>query len=113
MHELSLATEIVRLLETQRAQRGFQRVNVVRLRAGALAGVEPHALRLGFEIARAGSCAADATLEIDLQPPTLRCTRCNATTESHAGGESCPACGSGELVLEGYDGLDVLSIDVD
>lgn len=113
MHELSIATEIVRLLEAQRAERGFQKVNVVRLRAGALAGIEPHALQLGFEIARQDSCAAEASLEIDQQPMTLRCQSCQAVTESHAGGESCPACGSENLTLEGYDGLDVLSIEVD
>jgi hydrogenase nickel incorporation protein HypA/HybF len=113
MHELTIATEIIRLLEAHRQERGFVRVNVVRLRAGALAGIQPHALQFAFEIAREGSCAAQARLQIDQEPMTLRCRQCNTVRPAEAGTQTCQHCGSNELALEGQDGLDVVSIEVD
>ncbi|MCY2930729.1 MAG: hydrogenase maturation nickel metallochaperone HypA [Planctomycetota bacterium] len=115
MHELGLATEIIRLLEDQKRQRGFLRVNIVRLRAGALSGVDRHALELAFTIAGEGSCAAGARLELDQPALTLLCRQCRGETPAtQAGGpQTCPACGSSELVLRGEDGLDVVSIEVD
>ena len=115
MHELGIATEIIRLLEDQKRQRGFARVNIVRLRAGALSGVDGHALQLAFEIAREGTCAVAATLEWEQRELTFLCRQCRQVTPAaHAGGPgACPACGSNDLVIEGEGGLDVVSIEVD
>ena len=115
MHELGIATEIVRLLEEQRSDRGFARVNIVRLRAGALSGVDAQALQLAFEIAREGSCAAGARLELEQREMTLLCRSCGQESPAgRAGGpETCPACGRADLVIQGEDGIDVVSIEVD
>lgn len=115
MHELGIATEIVRLLEDQRRQRGFDRVNIVRLRAGALSGIDRHALELAFTIAREGSCAVGARLELDQPAMTLLCRQCSRVIPAvQAGGpETCPECGSNELTVRGEAGLDVVSIEVD
>ena len=116
VHELGLATEIVRLLEDQRRQRGFTRVNIVRLRAGALSGVDGHALQLAFQIAREGSCAAGAALQLEQREMTLLCRQCGQTAgpaDRGGGPDTCPACQSGELVIQGEEGIDVVSIEVD
>jgi hydrogenase nickel incorporation protein HypA/HybF len=64
MHELALARTIVdQILEVvEREQLGH--VSRVVLEVGAAAGVEPDALRLGFEIAAGNSPVESATLEI-------------------------------------------------
>ncbi|MEI7837703.1 MAG: hydrogenase maturation nickel metallochaperone HypA [Planctomycetota bacterium] len=115
MHELGIATEIVRLLENQRLQRGFARVNIVRLRAGGLSGVDGQALQLAFEIARDGSCAAGAVLQLEQRAMTLLCRPCGQESPCALGGgpETCPACGSSDLIIQGEEGIDVVSIEVD
>ncbi len=61
MHELGLAREIVRIVT--RAAAGARVVRVV-VRVGAWSCVEPTALGLCFDLAAAGTPAAEASLEV-------------------------------------------------
>lgn len=115
MHELGIATEIIRVLEDQRSQRGFTRVNAVRLQAGGLSGVDAQALQLAFEVAREGTCAAEAKLLLDQRELTFLCRSCGQVAPAgHAGGpETCPTCSSTDLIVQGEEGIDVVSIEFD
>ena len=63
MHEMSLTESIVELIEEGRKQ-GFSRVRVVRLEIGALAQVEPEAMRFCFDAVTRGTLAEGARLDI-------------------------------------------------
>ena len=69
MHELSLADEIVRLVQDAATREHFRRVATLRLEAGTHAGVEVSALRFALEAIAPGTCLEGARIEID-EPPT-------------------------------------------
>jgi len=113
VHELSLAENILEIVEAERAGRRFSRVHVIRLRAGALSGIDPEALRLAMESVCEGTCAAEAAVEIDAEPRIVTCRRCGATMPGDVGPAACASCGSIDLELAGSSGLDIVSLEVD
>lgn len=114
MHELSLAREIVNIVEAERERHGFHAVRVVRVRAGALSGIDPASLELAWEVARQGTGAADSRIELDVQEGVLVCRQCGARTPAEKMPAACPVCGSNELRLEGAStGLEVTSLEVE
>ena len=113
MHELTAAAEILRVVEAQQDAHGFEKVNVIRLRAGAMSGIEPHALEFAFEVAGEGTCAAGARVELDQQPMLLRCRSCRHEMPADHGPAACGRCGSEDLALAGAGGLDIVSLEVD
>jgi hydrogenase nickel incorporation protein HypA/HybF len=68
MHELSLADDILRLVEDAAAREHFQRVAQLHLEAGTRAGVEVSALRFALETIAPGTCLEGAHIRID-EPP--------------------------------------------
>jgi len=113
MHELSIAEEIIRIIEAEREKHGFQRVNSVSLRAGALSCVEPQALQFAFEVLREGTCAAEGALDIQVTDLTLQCRDCSHSMSAEYGPECCEKCGSLDLKLHGSTDFQILSIEVD
>ncbi len=78
----------------QARTRGANRVHRIVLRIGALAGVEPEALRFAFEVVTRDTLAAGSTLQLEAVPARAFCPVCAA--EFDAGMDyvfSCPTCG--------------------
>ena len=76
MHELSLATGILDLVQDAAQRDGFRRVGQLRLEVGALAGVEVAALRFALDAIRPGTCLEDARIDIDTPTGTAWCPAC-------------------------------------
>lgn len=68
MHELSLAAEILRLVQDAAAREHFSRVATLRLEAGTHAGVEVEALRFALDAVAPGTVLEGADIAIE-QPP--------------------------------------------
>lgn len=68
MHELSLAAELLTLIEPAAQRHGARRVASVRLELGAAACVEDDALAFAFDAVTRGSCAEGARLDIARVP---------------------------------------------
>ena len=113
MHELSIAQGIMQIVETERKKHGFQTVSVIHLRAGALSGIDQQALQFAFEVVREGTCAAEATIDLEAEQRELRCRKCGATVEADSGPTACPECGSIDLSLEASMALNIVSLEVD
>lgn len=113
MHELSIAQEIIHIVTAQQAEHGFEKVNIVRVRAGALSGIEPESLRFSFEVVRQGTVAAEAVLEMDIEPMTLVCRQCGFSIVDSHGPICCEKCGSVDMKVDAGGELDVVSLDVD
>ncbi|MBX3603984.1 MAG: hydrogenase maturation nickel metallochaperone HypA [Piscinibacter sp.] len=110
MHELSLAGGIVRLVEDAAAREHFRRVSMLRLEAGALAGVEVRALRFALESVAPGTCLEGASIEIDEPPGTAWCLRCACHIEIAARTDACPRCGGFQIQPTGGTELRVLDL---
>ena len=88
------------LVEEHARRANATRVHRVVLRIGALAGVDPDALRFAFEAVVAGTIAAEASLQIDAVPALAHCAACQQDFAPETGFIfQCPRCGalSGQL----------------
>lgn len=110
MHELSLAGSVLQIVEQAALREGFAQVAVLHLEAGALAGVEEHALRFALASLAPGTCLEGACIEIDTPPGRARCTACGEESQIETRTDPCPACGAWGLVPTG--GLDLRVVEV-
>lgn len=95
MHELSVALSLLDEIGAAAAREGATRVASVRLRVGRLSGIACDALRFSWDLARAETVAADATLVIDEIPIALWCVACDGERAPRDGeGLTCAVCGA-------------------
>jgi hydrogenase nickel incorporation protein HypA/HybF len=112
MHELSLAGGIVRVVEDAAAREHFRRVSQLRVEAGALSGVDVHALRFALEACSNGTVLQGAEIVIDEPPGTAWCLRCSTTVEIQTRADPCPLCGGHQIQPTGGTELRVVDLIV-
>ena len=112
MHELSIAQEILRIVEAEQARHGFQKVETIQLRVGALSGVDSESLRFSFEVIRQNTCAAEANLDIETEPMNLVCKQCGSILPGERGPTACDKCGSTEIKFDATTEVDIIALEV-
>lgn len=112
MHEMSLCEGILQVLEDNAKTQGFEAVKRVRLEIGRFAGVEPDALRFGFDVVMRGSIAEGAELEIIDLPGRAYCFDCGESVEVNDRLDPCPNCGSSRLNPTGGDEMRIKDLEV-
>jgi hydrogenase nickel incorporation protein HypA/HybF len=112
MHELSLAAEILRLVQDAAARERFRHVATLRLEAGALAGVEVPALRFALDAIAAGTCLEGARIDIEQPAGRAWCAGCADEVAVGSRTDACPRCGGLALRPTGGDALRVLDLMV-
>lgn len=110
MHEMSLAEGI---LEVALQAAEDQPIRRVRVRAGALQRIVADSLQFCFELAAAGTPAAEALLDLAILPARLRCRRCQAESELMQPPFLCAACGDPDVAYVGGDELLVDGVELD
>jgi hydrogenase nickel incorporation protein HypA/HybF len=104
VHEVSLMTNLLGIVERAAAAESRGPVRVIHLKIGEMSGVSPDALRFAFEVLSRGTCSEGGTLEIERVPVKVRCARCGAETTPADLVFRCGACGCGEIeVLTGRE----------
>jgi hydrogenase nickel incorporation protein HypA/HybF len=93
VHELTLAQNIVCIVEENARAAGSRRVRSVHLRVGHLTGVIPESMRFCFEICARGTIAEGATLEIERVPVAIRCRDCDLESSAEDYQFQCTGCG--------------------
>jgi hydrogenase nickel incorporation protein HypA/HybF len=106
MHEWSIVEALLARVDDEVRARGAVRVHRLRVRLGALSGVEPDLLASAYEVFRARTACADAPLDIVTGAARWRCTRCDVDVPA-GGALACPRCrartalaAGDEIVLE-------------
>ena len=114
MHELSIAMEIMDIVEKEALKHGAGRVNSVHLQIGDLSGVEIDSLTFCFETIRGEKdLTRDAELDIQRIPVRIRCRPCDSEFTGDGFMVRCPSCdGLNTELLQG-DELAVAEIEVD
>ncbi|MCL1984872.1 MAG: hydrogenase maturation nickel metallochaperone HypA [Betaproteobacteria bacterium] len=108
MHELSLVTSLLSLIEEELEKHQLKKLLVVRVRHGLLANIVPEAMHFAFEALTQGSPFEGARLELEEEPLVLRCS-CGACFSPEQKREllfaSCPVCGEtlGHTVEKGRE----------
>ena len=111
MHELSIAEELLHIIEKRADQEGIQKVDRINLRIGELSGVFPDSLEFAFEVLSKGKISEGAYINIEMVTPRFRCTNCGNFVV--AGVEKCPICSSSDLSFCGGNELEILSFEGD
>jgi hydrogenase nickel incorporation protein HypA/HybF len=113
MHELSVCQGLMRQVEQVAASNNAKSVEKILLRVGGLSGVEPSLLMHAFEIARAGTIASEAVLEIEDGPIVVKCQECGASSAAKPNRLLCQYCGEWRVnVVEGEELL-LLSLEIE
>lgn len=112
MHERSLCDGLLtRVLEIA-GREGATAVRSVRIRVGALSGIDPAQLAAAFPAAAAGTPAQDAHLSVETAPPTIRCLACGARSAVTPARLDCRHCGSDQTQLLYGTGLWITDIEL-
>jgi hydrogenase nickel incorporation protein HypA/HybF len=113
MHEVSLIESVVALVEDERRKQDFSRVNMIRLRVGALGHAEPDALRFCFDAVTRGTIADGARLEIEMVPGAGECFGCHRVVRLDDRFAACPLCGNTRVRMTTGDELRVAELEVE
>jgi hydrogenase nickel incorporation protein HypA/HybF len=113
MHEMAICESLLGVLESEAARHNYNRVRMVRLEVGSLAGVEPEALLFSFDVVTRGSLAEGAALEIVETRPEAWCLNCSHAVAVQQRFDACPDCGGYQLQLSGGDELKIKELEVD
>jgi hydrogenase nickel incorporation protein HypA/HybF len=112
MHEMSLCENILGILQDQAASQNFSKVDRICLEVGPLSGVEPEALRFGFDVVTRGSLADGARLDIFEPEATAYCAACDTTAAIKDRFDPCPSCGSHLLQIKTGEELRIKELEV-
>lgn len=114
MHELSLVSSLLDIVEDYGRREGFARATRLHLSLGALSCVDRRSLRFAFDVQSRGTRAEGAELAVDVLPAVICCAACSAETRQERFDAVCPVCGSGRVLLAGgTEELQLLDMDVE
>lgn len=113
MHEMSLCEGVLQILEEHAASQDFTQVKTVWLEIGALSGVDPEAMRFGFDVVMKDTLADGAALEIIDLPGVAWCMQCAKPVPVKARFDACPECGSYQLQLTCGDEMRIKELEVE
>lgn len=112
MHELSICQALLsQVVELARAH-DADGVKMIVIAVGPLSGVEPALLERAFNMARAGSCAAQADLKFEPASLSVLCTECGAQTACVPNRLLCGACGGYRTRVVSGDELQLLRVEM-
>src|SRR5687767_1648764 len=92
MHEIGLMKELLDSALEQAAASGMARVERVKVRVGALSGVDPECISQAFPVLARGTAAAGGRLEIEPVAASAVCPTCQGRFEPQERGVLCPRC---------------------
>lgn len=112
MHELSICQALIEQVESLARKEGALQVVQVRIGIGPLSGVEPQLLQQAFQLARAGSIAATASLLVDHLPVRVSCRECGQETEAEVANLTCGNCGDWHTQLVSGDEMLLTQVEL-
>ena len=104
LHELSLAENVLQIIEDAARQQEFSRVKTVWLEIGLLACVQQESLRFYFEVITQGTIVHQAQLKIIPVAGQGWCNQCACEVPLMTRYDPCPHCGQyGIKVIRGEE----------
>jgi len=104
MHEISIVESILEVAEEKAREANSPSILVIKLRLGQFTAIAREALDFAFEVARQGTLAEHARLEIEVVPMVLHCVVCDAKTQPMiAMSLICTQCGFPLKIVSGKE----------
>lgn len=110
MHELSIATEIVNIVNQHVKEEERERVEIVKVKIGRLTNVLGESLQFCYDAIIKDTPLANAKLEIENTLLQLNCNDCGNINFADEYIFKCKACSSGNINITGGDELNVSEI---
>jgi hydrogenase nickel incorporation protein HypA/HybF len=101
VHEVAIATDVVRIVREALGADRVPLVRTVRVTVGMLRAVVPEALRFAYEAVVADTELAGSRIEIEELAARATCCDCGQGVPVKGFPALCPACGSARLDLRG------------
>jgi hydrogenase nickel incorporation protein HypA/HybF len=112
MHELSIAQNILEIVNHYVPSEKFHEVKAVKLRIGAFAGVVAESLEFSFQVLTRNTPLQTSQLEITHIPFSLQCNACGKISTNDSGVSICGECGKADTrILSGTE-LDITEIEL-
>jgi hydrogenase nickel incorporation protein HypA/HybF len=112
MHELAICQELLSQVTGIAREHGATRVDQIVLSVGPLSGVEPDLLDHAFEIARCGTVAEDAVLEMKGSDLVVECRLCGNENPAEVNRLLCSACGTWQVKVKKGEEMMLLSVEL-
>ena len=112
MHELAICQSLLREVEVIAARHGGRKVMQIVVAIGPLAGVESQLLQRAFTVARAGTVADQAVLDVETGPVAVWCETCGAETFVPANALLCGGCGTWQVRLKSGDEMQLKRVEL-
>ena len=113
MHEMSLAEDVLQIIEHAAGEQEFTRVKSVWLEIGQLACVEQESLRFYFEVVTRDSIAQQAQLQIIDIAGYGCCNQCANEMPLASIYDSCSKCGNYDIRIIRGDEMRVKELEVE
>jgi hydrogenase nickel incorporation protein HypA/HybF len=105
MHELAICQSLIGAVEKAAAGQGGGDVTAIQIAVGPLSNVEPALLKRAFSLAREGTIASKAQLQIEVMPVRVWCEACQLESPASANRLVCDSCGGWRVELRSGDEL--------
>jgi hydrogenase nickel incorporation protein HypA/HybF len=112
MHELSIAQNIVEIVQQNIPPGDGRNVTSVRMKVGRLSGIVVDSLEFCFDAIINNTFLQGAKLEIESVPVVLHCKQCGTDTTVEGSIFTCPECGSIDIQLISGTELQVVEIEL-
>jgi len=97
MHEVSVMRNLLEIVEATADREGAERIDVIHLRIGEMAGINFESLEFAFKILSKGTRAEGGRLEYDKVDLLVKCAECSHEFDPEELVFRCPACDSGQV----------------
>lgn len=99
MHEAGIAQQVIEACEVHLRRHGATHATGVGLKIGALASIDPEALRFCFDSLKAGTALAEAALMIEWRS-RFGCECADGAVDLATDPGKCPTCGAAESLVD-------------
>jgi hydrogenase nickel incorporation protein HypA/HybF len=113
MHELSVAQNIVDIIEQHVPVPDLPKVRTVHLRIGTAAGIVVDSLEFSFGVITNETALNHAALAVESVPFLIRCNTCGKESANEQGITLCSHCGSSDTTIIAGTELHIGSIELD
>jgi|DewCreStandDraft_5_1066085.scaffolds.fasta_scaffold40971_2 hydrogenase nickel incorporation protein HypA/HybF len=104
MHELSIAQSIIEIAENIARENDSKAVKKIKVQIGEFSGVVKEALEFSFDIAKIGTIAENAELEIEIIKFKSICNSCGFVLETmNDFNLFCPNCSEPMSIISGRE----------
>lgn len=110
MHELAVCQALLRQVETIVAENNAKAADHISISVGPLSGVEPSLLASAFTIAREGTVAANAKLDIESASIEVQCRQCGNSSKVQPNRLICEHCGDWQVQVTRGEELMLLRV---